>query len=151
MAFNTRFFFAFSQWTLLNWDSQHGRLFSLPSQRNFPISFKPKVAIAKFIGKMQKKVWYYEKWVERHASFPPRRSVNLIFWTMGIPIRKTYVLRRWAFNEKTIKILFISFFLGCILVVLCVPLRLFCQPDYENNLAIVAMLLTSLYFLFFCR
>jgi hypothetical protein len=32
-----------------------GKLFSLPSQRNFPISFKPKVAIAKFIGKMQKK------------------------------------------------------------------------------------------------
>jgi len=29
--------------------------FFLPSQRNFPISFKPKVAIAKFIGKMQKK------------------------------------------------------------------------------------------------
>ena len=23
-----------------------------------------------------KKVWYYEKWVGRHASFPPRRSVN---------------------------------------------------------------------------
>ena len=23
---------------------------------------------------MQKKVWYYEKWVGRHASFPPRRS-----------------------------------------------------------------------------
>ena len=33
-------------------DSQ---LFSLPSQRNFPFSFKPKVALAKFIGKMQKK------------------------------------------------------------------------------------------------
>ena len=30
-------------------------LFSLPSQRNFPISFKPKVAIAKFVWKMQKK------------------------------------------------------------------------------------------------
>ena len=28
---------------------------------------KPKVAIAKFIGKMQKKIWYY---------FPPRRSVK---------------------------------------------------------------------------
>ena len=25
---------------------------------------------------MQKKVWYYEKWVGCHASFPPRRSVN---------------------------------------------------------------------------
>ena len=32
-----------------------GQIFSLPSQTNFPISFKPKVAIAKFIGKMQKK------------------------------------------------------------------------------------------------
>ena len=27
----------------LNWDSQKGRTFSLPSQRNFPISFIPKV------------------------------------------------------------------------------------------------------------
>ena len=51
----------------------------------FPISFKPKVthrelnlwvAIAKFVWKMQKKVGYCEKWVEHHASFPPRRSVN---------------------------------------------------------------------------
>ena len=40
----------------LNWESQLGRTFSLPSQsqRNFPVSFKPKVAIAKFIWKMQK-------------------------------------------------------------------------------------------------
>ena len=39
----------------INWDSQQGRLFFLPYQRNFPISFKPKVAIAKFIGKIKKK------------------------------------------------------------------------------------------------
>ena len=39
----------------LYWDSQLGKLFSLPSQRNFLISFKSKVAIAKFTGKMQKK------------------------------------------------------------------------------------------------
>ena len=26
----------------------------------------------KFFWKMQKKVWYYEKWVGCHASFPPR-------------------------------------------------------------------------------
>ena len=32
--------------------------------------------LGKFIGKMEKKVCYYEKWVGRHASFPPRRSVN---------------------------------------------------------------------------
>ena len=43
---------------------------------SFPISFKPMVAIAKFIGKMQPKVWYYEKWVGRHASFPSRLSVK---------------------------------------------------------------------------
>ena len=42
----------------LNWDSQLGKLFSLPSQRNFPISFKPKVAIAEFFWKMQRKTWY---------------------------------------------------------------------------------------------
>ena len=43
---------------LLNRDSQQGRPFSLPSQRNFRITLKPKVAIAKFIGKNAKKAWY---------------------------------------------------------------------------------------------
>ena len=28
---------------------------------------------------MQKKVWYYEKWFGRHASFPPRQSVKVQF------------------------------------------------------------------------
>ena len=51
-----------------------GRKKGLPFQGNFPISFKPKVAIAKLVWKMQKKVWYCEKWVGRHASFPPRRG-----------------------------------------------------------------------------
>ena len=44
--------------SLAKLNSQHGRLFSLPSQRNFPVSFKPKVVIAKFVWKMQKNVWY---------------------------------------------------------------------------------------------
>ena len=36
-----------------------GELFPLPSQRNFPIFFKPKVvAIAEFFWKMQRKTWY---------------------------------------------------------------------------------------------
>ena len=46
----------------LNWDSQLGKL---PSQRNIPISFKPQVAIAKLIGKMQKK--------------------SLVLWKVGFP------------------------------------------------------------------
>ena len=40
-----------------------GQTFFPTSQENFPISFKPKVAIAKFIGKMQKK--------------------NLVLWKVG--------------------------------------------------------------------
>ena len=28
---------------------------------------------------MKKKVWYYEEWVGRHASFRPRRSVKINF------------------------------------------------------------------------
>ena len=53
-----------------------GREKSLPSWLS-QFSF-PKVAIAKFIGKMKEKVWYYEKWVGGHASFPPRRSVKQV-------------------------------------------------------------------------
>ena len=46
-----------------------GRTFSLPSQRNFSISFKPKVAVAKFIWKMKKKVWYYESGLDAMPLF----------------------------------------------------------------------------------
>ena len=59
-------------WEVMKKDHQMGKLFSLPFQRNFSISFKPNVVIAKLIGKMQKKVWYYEKWVGRKAVFSPR-------------------------------------------------------------------------------
>ena len=44
-----------SQFSKTKRDSQLGKLFSLSSQENFPISFKPNVATAKFNGKMQKK------------------------------------------------------------------------------------------------
>ena len=49
-----------------------GQTFFLSSHRNFHISFQPKIAIEKFVWKMQKQVWYYKKWVGHHASFPPR-------------------------------------------------------------------------------
>ena len=52
---------SFLQWlpkAELNWDSQLGKVFSLPLQRNFSIFFKPKVAIAVFFWKMQRKTWY---------------------------------------------------------------------------------------------
>ena len=68
---------------MLIWDSQQGRPFPLPSKRNFPISFKPKVAIDEFFWKMQRKSWYsilgvdtlplslknlLLKWFEKRAS-----------------------------------------------------------------------------------
>ena len=54
---NTRFFLAFSKRTQI-W---------LPQLwRKWVNSFKPKVAISKFIGKIPKKVWYYKKWVRCH-------------------------------------------------------------------------------------
>ena len=41
------------------WLSQFSKTsFSLPFQWNFPISFKPKVAIAELFWKMQRKTWY---------------------------------------------------------------------------------------------
>ena len=30
-----------------------------------------------WLSQFSKTVWYYEKWVGRHASFPPRRSVKV--------------------------------------------------------------------------
>ena len=62
---------------LLNWDSQQGRPFFLPSQRNFPVSFKTKVALAKFIGKMQKKSGIMKSGLDAMPLFLlPRRSVK---------------------------------------------------------------------------
>ena len=60
-----------SQLSKTNLKQPTGQTFFQLSQRNFPISFKPKVAKAKL-----KKICYYEKWVGHHASFPSRRSVK---------------------------------------------------------------------------
>ena len=57
-----------------------GREKDLPYWLSQFSSFKPKVPIAKFIWKMRKKsLVHIMKWVGRHASFPPRRSVKLDF------------------------------------------------------------------------
>ena len=42
---------------------------------------------------MQKEVWYYEKWVGRHASFPPRRDDLL-----KTSVRE--VKKRWTDDEN---------------------------------------------------
>ena len=45
----------------------------------------------------------------------------------------------------------VTFLLGCVLSCFTVPFRVFCMPEEENALALIVMLLTGFYFLFFCR
>ena len=45
---------------------------------------------------MQKKVWYYEKWVGHHASFPPIQSVKGI-QSKGSLLATIQVLRQYVF------------------------------------------------------
>ena len=47
-----------SQFSFAKLRQPREQTFCLPSQRNFPISFKPKVAIAEFFLKIQRKTWY---------------------------------------------------------------------------------------------
>ena len=57
----------------------------------FPKEFSQflRTYVAKFIEKMQKKILYYEKCVEHHASFPPRRFVK---WICPIGYRLAKIL-----------------------------------------------------------
>ena len=45
----------------------------------------------------------------------------------------------------------IMFLVACFLCQLAVPFRLACEPQAEDRLALVIMLMTGPYFLFFCR
>ena len=56
--------------------SNRAGLFSYHPIGFFPISFKPKVAIANKVHWENAKKSYYEKWVGRHAPSPPRRYVK---------------------------------------------------------------------------
>ena len=75
---------------------------------------------------MQKKVWYYEKWVGHHASFPPKRSVNsyinsflFILGELDTLINftaKQSISRQMETNPKAVKELLIS---NCAQVLAC--------------------------------
>ena len=45
----------------------------------------------------------------------------------------------------------VLFLLSCLLLQICVPIRLACLYDMEDSIAQVVMLTNGLYFLFFCR
>ena len=45
----------------------------------------------------------------------------------------------------------VMFMMSCILIVICFPMRLLCEPRIEDRLIAAAMFLTPMHFLFFCR
>ncbi|RWS03524.1 transient receptor potential cation channel subfamily V member 5-like protein, partial [Dinothrombium tinctorium] len=45
----------------------------------------------------------------------------------------------------------VMFIISCILIVACLPLRLICSPQHEDRIVSVAMFLTPMHILFFCR
>ena len=45
----------------------------------------------------------------------------------------------------------VMFLIACFLCLVAIPFRLVCSPVYEDRLALLVMLLTGPYFLFFCR
>lgn len=82
-------------------------------------------------------------------------EVTCVFWSiiyLGIAAREATFLPPAIFMQNMVlcpsRVIFL---IGCVLLILTVPLRLTCQPDYENKLAILVMLFTGFYFLFFGR
>ena len=103
---------------LLNWDSQQGRPFSLPSQRNFPISFKPKVAIAKFVWKMQKKSGIMKSGLDAMPLFLlddllkqwtwNQTFLCLVYLNFSCPSKQLFLPKRsWNFNAELCSLYYI--------------------------------------------
>ena len=82
-------------------------------------------------------------------------EVVLILWSLGYiakAIHEMTFLTRAVYIESMVLCPSRVFFLfACFLVVLSVPFRLACQPMVEDQLAVLIMLFTGPYFLFFCR
>ncbi len=82
-------------------------------------------------------------------------EVVLVVWSviyLGIALREMTFLPMPIFIQNMVLCPSrVGFLVGCLLLLFNVPLRIFCLPDLENNLAMLVMLLTGTYFLFFCR
>ena len=68
-----------------------GRGKSLPSWLSWFSSFKPKIAIAEFFWKMQRKTWYSIYGGRCHASFPQKSviKISLFLWTIDLHVHES--------------------------------------------------------------
>ena len=82
-------------------------------------------------------------------------EVVLVFFSLAymvIACREASFLGRKIFKENlSLCPSRVIFLLGCILIMIAVPCRIFCQPSMEDNLAVLIMLFQSMYALYFCR
>ena len=82
-------------------------------------------------------------------------EVVLVIYSIGYLV---VAVREWSFLGRKIFMenmalcpSRVCFLIGCILLVVSVPFRLTCQAAVEDNLAVLVMIFTSGYALFFCR
>jgi transient receptor potential cation channel subfamily V protein 5 len=82
-------------------------------------------------------------------------EVVLVFFSLAYMIRacrEASFLGRKIFKENlSLCPSRVIFLLGCILIMIAVPCRIFCLPNMEDNLAVLIMLFQSMYSLYFCR
>ena len=82
-------------------------------------------------------------------------EVVLVFFSLAYIVRaciEASFLGRKLFKENlSLCPSRVLFLIGCMLIMIAVPCRVFCQPTMEDNLAVLIMLFQSMYSLYFCR
>lgn len=82
-------------------------------------------------------------------------EILLIVWSIGYIAKAihemTFLTRQVYIQSMILCPSRVLFLLACFLVIFSIPFRLACQPMMEDSLALLIMLNTGPYFLFFCR
>ena len=82
-------------------------------------------------------------------------EIALVIWSVMYIIKAvheaTFLTRKVYLQNMALCPSRVVFLLGCIIMLLIVPFRLACNPLVEDRLAVMVMLCTGPYFLFFCR
>ena len=82
-------------------------------------------------------------------------EIILVIWSLLYLIKAareaTFLERKVYIQSMALCPSRVLFLFGCATMILTVPLRIGCKPLVEDNFALVVMLCTGPYFLFFCR
>ncbi len=82
-------------------------------------------------------------------------EITLAIWSIvyiAIAVREfTFLGYKIFFQNMALCPSRVIFLFGCTMLLLCIPFRLSCKNEIEDNISVLAMVCTSMYFLFFCR